>query len=198
LSASDLEIMATTGTVEIPAQSLGSNPSETSFEMPVLPPAPETSTSLAADTTIIPGATPGVPAQFPGYPPPAQSPYGTPGYPAAYPGYGQPQQPMGYPQQPMAYPGQYPGYAPQAYPTMPGYPMQMPYTGYAPPPSQSAPAPDPNAIAVKLPPPDQTGVKAPAPAPAASTDAAGAPKTEEKPSNTAADIIKSYMQRKKS
>lgn len=201
LGLSDMEIMASTGTVEIPARLPDGNPGETSFELPTNlgVPTAETSTTLSADTAIIPGSTPGIPAQFPGYPAmPAQG-YPAPGFGGApgYPGY---PQPMGYPQQPMAYPGQYPGYAPQAYPGMPGYPMQqqqMPYGGYgAPAQSQAPAAAAADTIAVKLPPPDQTGVKAPAPAPASPDGAAAAPKVEEKPSNTAADIIKSYMQRR--
>lgn len=202
LSASDMEVASsTTGTVEIALPMAGADvASETSFELPtnLIPPADETSTSLTGDTAIIPGTAP---APFPGYPPmPVPGyPQAMPGYPPqAYPGYAPP---MGYPQA-MGYPGQYPGYAPQGYPSMPGYPMQqMPYPGGFPAqPSQPAAASDSSTeIAVKLPPPDQTGVKAPAPvAPAASGDpAAGPPKTEEKPSNTAADIIKSYMQKRR-
>ncbi len=206
LSSGEMDIASITGTVEIPANfaETAQLTSETTFEMPATfaPPTDETSTTLAADTTIIPGS---IPAPFPGY-----APMPAAGYPAAYPpgypgapGYappGYPAQPMGYPAQPM-YPGQYPGYPPQGYPAMPGYPMQqMPYAGAYPAPAvQQAPplAADAAAVAVKLPPPESTGVKAPAPAPAAAPDASGvAPKTEEKPSNTAADIIKSYMQKR--
>lgn len=217
LSSGELDVTSTTGTVEIPILAGGQavNSGDTSFELPTTAflPASDTSTTLAADTTIIPGSAPGMPAGFPpGYAPmppagyPGAMPPGyqaAPGYPPGYPaqpGYGQP---MGYPGQPMAYPGQYaPGYG-QAYPAMPGYPMQMqmPYAGAYPgqtAPAPAAPAPDSAEIAVRLPPPDQTGVKAPAPAPApvATDAAAGPPKTEEKPSNTAADIIKNYMQRR--
>lgn len=201
LSGSDLDIAATTGTVEITAPLAGAEvASETSFELPTtfVPPTDETSTSLSADTAIIPGTAP---APFPGYPqvPAPAYPQAMPGYPPpAYPGYAAP---MGYPQA-MGYPGQYPGYAPQGYPGMPAYPMQqMPYVGGFPAqPTQPAASSDSStAIEVKLPPPDQTGVKAPPPVAATPADAAaGPPKTEEKPSNTAADIIKSYMQKRRS
>ncbi len=209
LSSGELDVVPGSGTVEIAPMAFENTvaSSDTSFELPtnLAPPADETSTTLTADTAIIPGA---VPAQFPGYAPltPAGYPGAMPGYPA--PGYppaqGYPGQAMGYPGQPMGgYPAQYPGYAPQPYPGMPGYPMQMPYGGGYPnqpqsPPQAPAPAADASAIAVKLPPPDQTGVKAPAPQPAAAAPdpAGGAPKTEEKPSTSAADIIKNYMQRR--
>ena len=211
LSSGELEIASAMRTVEIPVYpaETESLPHETSFEMPTTfaPPAGEdTSTNLAADTTIIPGSMPA--------PPPGYAPMPSAGYPPGFLGYapGYPMQPMGYPGQPM-YPGQYPGYPPQGYPqqgypAMPGYPMQqqMPYGGaYPAPAAQQAPAPAAESAeaagpAIKLPPPESTGVKAPAPAPApvaAAPDAAGAaPKTEEKPSNTAADIIKSYMQKR--
>jgi pSer/pThr/pTyr-binding forkhead associated (FHA) protein len=205
LSSGELEIAPALGTVEFPANPGDVLPvaHETTFEMPTtfIPPTDETSTSLAADTTIIPG---NAPVPLPGYAPMPAAGYpgavapgypGVPGYPGGYPG-----QPMAYPQQPM-YPGQYPGYPPQGYPAMPGYPMQqMPYGGGYPQPAAQQPAaaaPEAAAIAVRLPPPESTGVKAPPPAPAAAPDASGAaPKTEEKPSNTAADIIKGYMQKR--
>jgi len=211
LSSGELDVAPASGTVEIAPMAFESAAvtSDTSFELPtnLVPPAEETSTTLTADTAIIPGAVPG---QYPGYAPvpPAGYPAAMPGYPGGqYPGMpGYPGQAMGYPGQPMGgYPGQYPGYAPQAYQAMPGYPMQMPYAGAYPSqpqmPPQAAAAPaatDPASIAVKLPPPEETGVKAPAPAPvaAAPDPAGGAPKTEEKPSTSAADIIKNYMQRR--
>jgi hypothetical protein len=66
-------------------------------------------------------------------------------------------------------------------------------------PAVAAPAaPEPVAAAateVKLPPPEATGVKAPE-QPAAGAAPAAPKTTEEKPSNTAADIIKNYMQRR--
>lgn len=210
LSSGEMDVTSSTGTVEIPILAGESTlvGSETSFELPTTSflPASDTSTSLTSDTSIIPGTTPGIPANYPGYAPlppgyPGAMPgyQGAPGYPPGYQGQPGYPQPMGYPGQ-MAYPGQYPpGYA-QGYPAMPGYPMQMPYPAAYP--AQAAPAPVPSSdsaeIAVRLPPPDQTGVKAPAPAaaPTATDPAAGPPKTEEKPSNTAADIIKNYMQRR--
>jgi predicted component of type VI protein secretion system len=215
LSSSELEVVSASATIELPAIPLGNDPvaNETSFELPTnfAMPIEDTSTSLAADTSIIPGAVPGsVPTPYPGYAPmppggyPGAMPPGYPGAPA-YPGY--PGQQMGYPSQPMAYPGQYPGYAPQGYGGMPGYPMQVPYPAGYPAPAAPAPAPpaDPSGgISVKLPPPESTGVKAAVPAPpppaavagAPADPAGGPPKTEEKPSNTAADIIKNYMQRR--
>jgi len=199
LSSTELEVASSTGTIELPTTDELPASSDTSFELPTsfAMPTGDTSTTLTADTAIVPGT---VPPGYPGYAPvpPAGYPGMAPGYPA-YPGYppqqmGYPQQPMGYPQQPMAYP-QYPaGYGQPGYPgAMPGYPMQQQYAQpqAAPP---AAPAGD-SAIAVKLPSPESTGVKAPPP-PVAADPAAGPPKTEEKPSNTAADIIKNYMQRR--
>ncbi len=208
LSSGELDIASSLGTVEIaPTSPAMPVSSETSFEMPVMPPLmpmEDTSTNLAGDTAINPGS---VPAAYPGYPPvqpgyPQMPGYPAGGYPPGYPPQGY-QMPMGYPQQMgyPQYPQQYPqGYMPQGYPGMPGYPQQMQYpAGYqvpaAPEPAAApAPAAVADALAVKLPPPESTGVKTPAPAPAAA--ATGAPKTEEKPSNTAADIIKSYMQKR--
>lgn len=197
LSGGELEVVSSSSTVELPVGGLP-NTSETSYELPTsfALPTGDTSTTLTADTAIIPGSAP-APA-YPGYPPMPQPGYPgmAPGYPGAYPGYpqqmGYPQQQMGYPQQPM-YP-QYPaGYAQPGYPAaMPGYPMQQYPQQQAP--QSTAPAAD-GGIAVKLPPPESTGAKAPAPPPAADP-AGGPPKTEEKPSNTAADIIKNYMQRR--
>lgn len=198
LSSGELEIISSMGTVEIaPVSPAMPVTSETSFELPTTfaPPA-DTATNLA-DTTIVPGV---VPTQYPGYAPmPPGYPAMPPGYPpAGYPGY--PMQPMGYPQ-PMAYQGQYPqGYAPQGYQAMPGYPAPVQYpAGYPALAVMTDPTPvDPGAtaIAVRLPPPESTGVKAPAPAPAVTAATGEAAKTEEKPSNTAADIIKSYMQKR--
>ncbi len=211
LSSGELDIASSLGTVEIaPTSPAMPVSSETSFEMPVMPPLmpmEDTSTNLAGDTAIVPGTAP---AQFPGYQPAQpgfpQMPAGYPaGYTPGYPPQGYQMPPMGYLQQmgyPQQYPQQYPqGYMPQAYPGMPGYPPQMQYpAGYAAPamPTAAEPAAAPAAaveLAVKLPPPESTGVKTPPPAPAATPAASGA-KTEEKPSNSAADIIKSYMQKR--
>jgi hypothetical protein len=82
-----------------------------------------------------------------------------------------------------------------AYPQM--MPMQQGYPGMA------APAPveaqveeevqTTEVLAVKLPNPEETGAKLPTPP---QGGAAGGAKKEEKPSNTAADIIKQYMNRR--
>ena len=84
------------------------------------------------------------------------------------------------------------------YPPM--MPMQQSYPGVAaaPPvvaviePEVAEPA-SASGMPVRLPNPDETGAKAAAPPAAAGTPAA---KTEEKPSTTAADIIKQYMNRR--
>lgn len=203
-SASDAEIATTPAiTVEDVAIPIPM-PSETSFELPTFgAPADDTSTSLTADTTILPSTAPipgaplpGTPGQFPAYPGMPVAAY--PGYPAgaypAAPGY------PGYPQQP-GYPAQYPGYPP-GYAAVPGY--SMPYSGGYPMPAAPVAAPAPAAapaaaadpLAVKLPPPESTGVKAPPPPAAPAEGAAAAAPKVEKPSNTAADIIKSYMQKR--
>lgn len=204
LSSSELDVTPVSATIELPSMDNLPASSDTSFELPTsfAMPTTDTSTTLTADTAIIPGAAP--PAGYPGYAP--VPPAGYPGMAPAYPGYppqqmsypqpqmGYPQQQMGYPQQQMGYP-QYPaGYGQPAYPgAMPGYPMQQ-YPQAQMPQATAAPAAD-SAIAVKLPSPESTGVKAPPP-PAAPDPAGGPPKTEEKPSNTAADIIKNYMQKR--
>lgn len=196
LTTSTLESVAETATVEIPS-GVDQNPPETSFELPTQPiPTADTSTSLTADTAIIPNTA----QPYPQYPP-MQMP--APAYAPGYPGMPNYQQPMGYPPQaqPMGYP-QYPGYA-GGY-AMPGYPMQMPYAGYpmtnaAPVAAPATPAATPDSssgIAVKLPPPEATGVKAPEPPPAGTAAPTPTAGSEEKPSNSAADIIKNYMQRR--
>ncbi|MDB5345459.1 MAG: Forkhead-associated protein [Schlesneria sp.] len=205
LSSSELDVTPASATIELPSMDNLPASNDTSFELPTsfAMPTTDTSTSLTADTTIIPGAAP--PAGYPGYAP--MPPAGYPGMAPAYPGYapqqmGYPQQQMGYPQQQMGYPQQqmgypqYPaGYGQPSYPgAMPGYPMQQYPQGQMPQQATAAPASD-SAIAVKLPSPESTGVKAPPP-PAAPDPAGGPPKTEEKPSNTAADIIKNYMQKR--
>ena len=156
--------------------------------------AQDTVTNLASDTTIVPGT---MPAGYPGYAPMMVPGY--PGVPQGYPvmpGYAQP--PMGYPQQYPQYP---PGYGQPVYPNM-GYPMGMPAApGYAMP---AVVEPDPVPVvteaAVRLPPPESTGFKqalAPVVVPAGPSEAGTAPKTEEKPSTSAADIIKQYMNKRK-
>jgi Inner membrane component of T3SS, cytoplasmic domain len=203
LGSSEFNAPPGAATIEIPSAAADSSPiipslgGETSYELPTqhMPLTDQTSTTLSSDTAIV------------GNPAPA----GYPGFPPAYPG--MPMQgypvPQNYPQQPMGYPMGYPQYPqafpqpayPQAgYPMMPGYPAQMPYgTGYptgGPAQAQAEPpAAAPAEVAVKLPPPESTGVKAVAAPPPAAAPAGGA-KPEEKPSNTAADIIKQYMQKR--
>lgn len=194
-SSGELDAVPSGATVEIPAYSGDSSAeiNETSFEMPTVSPmgqvAQDTSTILAHDTAILPGSAP---AAYPGYAPmPGYPNMMPPGYPGV-PGYGQP---------PAGYPPQYPAaYGQPVYQNMPGY--QMPMPGYPMPmaPVASEPAAAPAAAsasvaAVKLPPPESTGVKE-APAPAASAAPGAAPQTTEKPSTSAADIIKQYMQKR--
>jgi hypothetical protein len=201
-SSAELDSVPSGATVEIPSFVGDSNAEilETSFELPVVEPATQdTATNLGSDTTIVPGTVPmGYPGFAPGMVPgyPAMLP---PGYPAM-PGYGQP--PMGYPQQ---YPQQFqqypPGYGQPVYPSMPGYSMGIPAApGYGMPvPAEPEPVAATTEVSVKLPPPESTGFKqAPAPVavPVNPAEAGAAPKTEEKPSNSAADIIKQYMNKR--
>ena len=199
-SSAELDAIPSGATVEIPAFTGDSNAeiTETSFEMPAIAEivSQDTVTNLASDTTIVPGA---VPAVYPGY-----APMMMPGYPGimpqgypVMPGYAQP--PMGYPQQYQQYP---PGYGQPVYPNMAGYTMGMPAApGYAmPAPAEPEPAAVATEAAVKLPPPESTGFKqAPPPvavAPANPAEAGAVPITEEKPSTSAADIIKQYMNKR--
>jgi len=177
--------------------------SETSYEMPAYAPpdAAPTVPGFAGDTAIFggapgappPGYQPGMP--YPGLPMqppyPVQPMYVPPGMPA-YPQYPQPAygMPVGYPPA-----GGYPGMYPQ--PVMPGYPQPAypgPQTG-----GVAAPAAgdSKDEIPMKLPDPEATGVREPQPvaAPPAAGGAAPAA-TPEKPSTSAADIIKQYMQRR--
>lgn len=192
----ELDAVPSGATVELPSFTDDSNAEgiETSFELPVMSvqATQDTSTSLANDTSIIPGSAPGV--VYPGY-----APVMPQGYPGAMPplGYGMPS----YPQPAMPYPGQYPpGYGQPMYQNMPGYQMPMPAVGY---PVPAAPVPSPAepatqaAAAVKLPPPESTGFKeAPAPVAPSNPPAGGSPQSAEKPSTSAADIIKQYMQKR--
>lgn len=209
-SSGEMDAIPSGVTVEIPAFAGDSNAeiSETSFEMPAVAEtaAQNTVTNLASDTTIVPGAAP---AGYPGYAPmvapgfPGMMPQGYPAMPGYVPQPGYAPPPMGYPQQ---YPPQYqqypPGYGQPVYPNMAGYPMGLPAApGYAmPAPAEPEPAAASSEAAVKLPPPESTGFKqAPPPvvaAPANPAEAGAAPKTEEKPSTSAADIIKQYMQKR--
>ena len=193
-----------------------SEETETSYELATFQTPPqvdsiETSVVAPLDTAIIStippqnlqmggaGYPPGYPSmmppgyQMPGaypqqqYPQPQyqQPQYPQPQYQQYPPGYGQP---MGYPMgQPMGYP--------QMMPMQPGYPG---VSVAAPPvamsePEEEVPTGDSEILAVRLPDPSDTGAK-PAVSPAA---AGGAPqKKEEKPSTSAADIIKQYMNRR--
>lgn len=169
--------------------------SETNYEIPQFEPPNPAGSGIAGDTAIF-GAQappPGYPLGMPmgGFLPqpvyPGQPMAGYPQYPQQ--GYGMP---MGYPP---GYPPMYPGGAMPGYPQMP---YQQPYPGQpavsvaAPAPGDAAAAAD--AIPTKLPDPESTGIKIPAPPPAAAAGAA--PAQSDKPSNTAADIIKQYMQRR--
>lgn len=159
-----------------------------------------TMTNLAGDTAIhnAPPATASPSGAFPppggyGYPagmpmPGYAAPAAMPGYPAAYPGY-----PAGYP--PGAAPGMYPAY-PAA---MPGY--AMPGAPAAPQGASSQSAGSIAAPPVRLPLPQDTGYRdlaAPVAPPVPTAE--GAPPTAaestERSSNSAADIIKQYMQRR--
>ena len=195
----DETVAPTDATIEVAAggpdtQTAGAS-GETSFEIPVYPGALETAPagSLPGDTAILGNMPPGmVPGQMmPGY----GAPMGMPGYPMM-PGYGAP----------MGYPG-YGGYPQPGYPMQMGYPMaqQMPgypmmpqgYPGMPAAQPEAAPASAAAAAApVKLPDPETTGVKEPPPAPPPAAGAAPAAASSDKPSNTAADIIKNYMQRR--
>lgn len=149
-----------------------------------------------------PGAYPGYGQPMPGYPQ----------YPVAgYPAYPQPGYPQGYPQPSYAQPGYpppYPVYPQPGYPQAgyPGYPQPGYPPAQAPAPAEPAPAAPAKAAAgrqpvvappTKLPDPETTGATAPvAPvAPASGTAPPGAA-PEVKPSQSAADIIKAYRQRR--
>lgn len=204
-SSSEIESVPGGVTAEIPVYLGDSNDAianaelnETTYETPAVvgPAAQDTAMAVANDTAIFAGtAAAGYPAGYAQMPPPGYPQMMPPGYPQMMPGYGQP--PMGYPQQ---YP---PGYGQPAYPQMPGYPMGMPMQGGMPmTPGYPMPAPavaEPDVatadMAVRLPPPESTGFKdAPPPAAPAPGGAPAAP--VEKPSTSAADIIKNYMQKR--
>jgi len=202
-SSSEIESVPGGVTAEIPAYLGDSNSeianaelNETTYEIPAVvgPAAQDTAIAVANDTAIFAGtAAGGYPAGYAQMPPPGYSQMMPPGYPQMMPGYGQP--PMGYPQQ---YP---PGYGQPAYPQMQGYPMGMPMAPSYPMPVPAAAEPVGAAaaaiadVAIRLPPPESTGFKdAPPPAAPAPGGAPAAP--VEKPSTSAADIIKNYMQKR--
>lgn len=188
------------------AGSINPDDGETSYEMPTfIQNAPAQQPSLyGMDTAVLSDQDSAVMGRAPAQQPfqaPQQAPMAAPGgYPPGMyppPGYGMPYPAAGYPQPP--YPGQpypMPGYPMQPMYGMPGYPAPM---APAPPqPAEPAPAgksskPTSGELPVRLPPPDQTGaVDAPPPAPAAAASGG----TPDKPSNTAADIIKQYLNRR--
>lgn len=168
-------------------------------DIPVASPVDDTAIidTVPAGTDVAAGQTtyqqPGfLPSQA--YPPGYGMPpgYAMPGYAPGYPaGYGMPQ---GYP--PPGY-GAPPGYMPPGYgmqPMMPGYGAPAPQ---APPPA-AAPGRVVEAPPVMLPDPETTGAKAPeAPPPPATAPEgqAGAPPAQ-KPSDAAADIIRSHRVRR--
>jgi len=166
--------------------------SETTYEMPTAAAADMNATvaNFTGDTAIHnPPQVPGYPGMVPGYgyPPAGAMPAYPPGYPMVFPGYPQPGYPAGY--------APAPGYPP----VMPGYPA--PPTPVPPP--AAATGSTVAAMPVRLPPPDETGVKTPTAAPsppaapvAGESTAAPPVKEAEKSSNSAADIIKQYMQRR--
>lgn len=147
--------------------------------------------------------------------PPAQQQQPMPQQPmpqyGGYPPAQYPQQPGYYPAPPqMGYPPQMGGYYPPQYPQYP-YPQQQvvmgqPMPGYAPPQGQpEQPAETPSSSdsssdlpATRLPDPSQTGAKAPEAPPQAAGGDAPPPSTERNPSDHAADIIKSHLQRRPS
>lgn len=164
-----------------------------------IPTVTEAIATLPPDTAIISTMPPAYPQPaMPGYPPnyPQMMPPGYP-MPGAY-------MPPQYPQYPPAY-GQPPGYGqPMGYPM--GYPPMMPmqpsYPGVAVAPAavaveepEVAESASAAGMPVRLPNPEETGAK-PATPPAPAAAGAPAAKKEEKPSTTAADIIKQYMNRR--
>lgn len=185
---------------------------ETSFEIPLPGDVPDSGSSVLpsnGDTTVI-GPVPASPAEPVAAPAPP-APYAADPYqqmPMQYPQAPMPYQQPAYPwMQPMPYPGNaYPQYGmyPQAgmYPgQMAMYPQQGAMAPPAPAASTTTPSDEMPILPVKLPDPKTTGAKAaapPEPAPAEETPAAEAKPAQPqvKPSEKAADIIKSYMHRK--
>lgn len=166
---------------------------ETSYEIPAFAPPPE---APPAESESAPTPPPAPPEPAP-QPAPGQQPAPYP-YQAPYPqqpGYYPPGPPMGYP--PMG--GYYPQYPQQPYPYPQPVVMQpMPQPGYAPqPPSQPATEAD-NADEVpdvRLPDPSTTGAKDDKGSGGNQAEGSPPPSEERNPSQHAADIIKSHLQR---
>lgn len=196
-AAPDVRSLSNTATMELPAfdvpvesaPTTTSQAAETNFEIPPLQSQMPTVANLTGDTAIIPGGA-GAPMA------PLQA------YPQMQPQMGYP---MGYPYQMPVYPQPMPGYG---YGMPGGYPMAMPMMPQYPgmpqhaPAMTGSPAPGDNKMAempVRLPDPTSTGVRAaptPAPVPAAAPGQPSAAPPTEIPSESAADIIKNYMQRR--
>lgn len=152
-------------------------------------------TRLGNDTVVVTAPDPSYrPSQAPvysgmmpqGYPPAMPQ-----GYPVM-PGYGQPQ---------ISFPQPYPiDYGQPYYPNMGGYSMPAPYPVAQASPLTETPAVADSSMGLKLPSPETTGFKealAPPAETAPNPDAATASTTTtEKPSTSAADIIKNYMQKR--
>lgn len=197
--------LSSTGTIEMPALNLPDEAptvitppeiiptaavpplDETSLENVPTPPPSQTPTMInfAGDTAILPGGSGAPMAPLHNYPQMAPMGY-----------------PMGFPYQMPSFPQPMPGYGygmPSAYPmAMPQMPTQFPSQQL--PPAVPAAAPPENKTSempVRLPDPTSTGAKEPQAAPApAPGGQAPAGQTTEKPSESAADIIKSYMTRR--
>jgi hypothetical protein len=164
------------------------------IEFPVAPPVVDDTAVLDSFPPAETVQQPQQPAFLPSmaYPPGYGMPqgYGMPGYAPGYPG--------GY----AAPPGYPPGYGVPAGYMPPGYGMPQMMPGYGMPPQQPQP-PDSGSgrgepPPVVLPDPSETGAKAPpppAPAPPVAEGAAGAPPSV-KPSDAAADIIRSHRNRR--
>jgi pSer/pThr/pTyr-binding forkhead associated (FHA) protein len=167
-----------------PAEAAATAPphaAETSFDITPSKESSPTVTLSTADTAIIPGAAgaPMVPLQA--YPQMPQM-----GYPMGY-GYPMPAQMPAYPQPMGGYGYGMPGAYPMPMPGMPQYPL----------PQQQMPAPAAPTgaeLPVRLPDPSQTGLQSAAPTSAAPAAAPATPQGN--PSQSAADIIKQYMQRR--
>lgn len=179
--------------VDVPIESgptMAGRATETSIEIPTTVPAGQeltpTAVGLGGDTAIVPGAS-GAPMAPLAANPQQMMAMGYPmGYGYGMPGYGTPMPGYGYG-------------VPQAYPMqMPGMQMMPQYPAQAMPAAAPAGAANVGEQPVRLPDPSTTGIKAPAPAPAAAGQpAANAPAASSlNPSQSAADIIKQFMQKR--